>query len=100
MKPGDLIEWIYVSKYPLERGDVIVEDDKIWSMSMGAWIPVGDTALLVGYADKIMTWVSAHGLFHAQTHDESVNEAMSLWKPSENASRRVVARVCNRYTRV
>jgi hypothetical protein len=101
MKPGDLIEWVYVShesqnRHALDVLDVVI-DNEIWSVPMQAWIPIRGVALLVGLAEGNMTWVSSVGLFHAQIHDEVSVTAM---RPGEDLVNRVIARVCNQYTRV
>jgi hypothetical protein len=64
MLPGDMIEWVYV-----DTGDVVDINEKLWSCTMSTWAPVGRPSLLISIDEKIYSWLTSIGIFHALMSD-------------------------------
>jgi hypothetical protein len=76
MKPGDLIEWVYIS-----NSQPVDVNEKLWSTPMNRWIPIGvHPAVLISITDEFYVWLTPEGLFRACVDNTgTLSERMDLW---------------------
>ena len=72
MKPGDMIEWVYV------WSGEIVNDDRLFSSTMEKYVDITGPALLISIKDNVYMWLNNEGLFHARVNDSKM-KWMSKW---------------------
>jgi len=63
MKPGDLIEWVYVA-----NDQIVRPREELWSTPMQKWVPIGGVHVLVSIANGMLTWLPLCGVFKGLLH--------------------------------
>lgn len=66
MKPGDVIEWVYVSTC-----HVVDAHERLWSTIEKRYVPIGSGMVhfLVSHDDETLSWLNSDGLFKASISD-------------------------------